>query len=252
MRVFPQGLVALGSTSSTRLMVITTTLAASLAAGSALRSVPEAQRPQALLLLALMAGAVLVAAGLAGLGRYTRFVSYSVMIGFLTRDLGQHRRAARSGRRPDRRRSQGRVPGGQGGRRDHPSRPALTWPRCWPGWRALAILVVLARTRIAMVSALIALVIPTVVVILAGADSVARVGDAGDIPRGHPGAAPARPRDLLLQPGHRRAGGRRDRSGPGPGSPRPHPTLTRAPSDIHTGTSSPRGPPTWPRGSSGA
>ena len=31
-----------------------------------------------------MAGAVLVAAGLAGLGRYTRFVSYSVMIGFLT------------------------------------------------------------------------------------------------------------------------------------------------------------------------
>jgi SulP family sulfate permease len=59
-------------------MVITTTSAASLAAGSALRSVPEAQRPEALLLLAL------VAAGLAGLGRYTRFVSYSVMIGFLT------------------------------------------------------------------------------------------------------------------------------------------------------------------------
>jgi len=65
-------------------MVITTTSAASLAAGSALRSVPEAERPQALLLLALMTGAVLVAAGLAGLGRYTRFVSYSVMIGFLT------------------------------------------------------------------------------------------------------------------------------------------------------------------------
>jgi SulP family sulfate permease len=58
-------------------MVITTTSAASLAAGSALRSVPEAQRPEALL-LALMAG------GGAGLGRYTRFVSYSVMIGFLT------------------------------------------------------------------------------------------------------------------------------------------------------------------------
>ena len=31
-----------------------------------------------------MAGAALVAAGLAGLGRYTGFVSYSVMIGFLT------------------------------------------------------------------------------------------------------------------------------------------------------------------------
>jgi MFS superfamily sulfate permease-like transporter len=78
------GPIAGGLTSSTRLMVITTTSAASLAAGSALRSVPAAQRPEALLLLALMAGAVLVAAGLAGLGRYTRFVSYSVMIGFLT------------------------------------------------------------------------------------------------------------------------------------------------------------------------
>jgi SulP family sulfate permease len=65
-------------------MVITTMSAASLAAGSALRSLPETQRPEALLLLALMAGAALVAAGLAGLGRYTRFVSYSVMIGFLT------------------------------------------------------------------------------------------------------------------------------------------------------------------------
>ena len=78
------GPIAGGLTSSTRRMVITTTSAASLAAGSALRSVPEAQRPEALLLLALMAGAALVAAGLAGLGRYTRFVSYSVMIGFLT------------------------------------------------------------------------------------------------------------------------------------------------------------------------
>lgn len=70
------GPIAGGLTSSTRRMVITTTSAASLAAGSALRSVPEAQRPEALLLLALMAGAALVAAGLAGLGRYTRFVSY--------------------------------------------------------------------------------------------------------------------------------------------------------------------------------
>ena len=54
------------------------------------------------------------------------------------------------------------------------------------GLGALAILVLLARTRLAMVSALVALVIPTVVVILAGLDSVARVSDAGDIPRGIP------------------------------------------------------------------
>ncbi len=54
------------------------------------------------------------------------------------------------------------------------------------GLGALAILVALARTRLAVFSALIALVIPTVVVVLAAADSVARVGDQGKIPRGIP------------------------------------------------------------------
>lgn len=47
------------------------------------------------------------------------------------------------------------------------------------GLGALAILVLLARTPLAMVSALIALVIPAVVVVLAGTDSVAKVGDVG-------------------------------------------------------------------------
>src|ERR1700733_13636036 len=49
------GPVAGGLTSSTRLMVITTTSAAALAAGSALQSVPAGQRPEALLLLVLIA-----------------------------------------------------------------------------------------------------------------------------------------------------------------------------------------------------
>src|SRR4029077_13439736 len=54
------------------------------------------------------------------------------------------------------------------------------------GLSALAILLVLARTRLSVVSALIALVIPTVAVVLAGAETVARVGAQGDIPRGIP------------------------------------------------------------------
>src|SRR5205085_9017644 len=54
------------------------------------------------------------------------------------------------------------------------------------GLSALAILVALARTRLSVMSSLIALVIPTVVVIFAGAQQVARVGDQGDIPRGIP------------------------------------------------------------------
>ena len=73
-----------GLTSSTRLMVITTTSAAALAAGSALADVDPAARTEALILLTLLAGVVMVVAGLLRLGRYTRFVSLSVMLGFLT------------------------------------------------------------------------------------------------------------------------------------------------------------------------
>jgi SulP family sulfate permease len=73
-----------GLTSNTRLMVITTTSAAALAAGSALQSFSAAEREQALIILTLLAGVLMVAAGLFRLGRYTRFVSLSVMLGFLT------------------------------------------------------------------------------------------------------------------------------------------------------------------------
>src|SRR5688500_16803894 len=78
------GPVGGGLTSSTRLMVITTTSAAALAAGSAIADVPEADRAEALFLLTILAGAAMLAAGLLRLGRYTRFVSLSVMLGFLT------------------------------------------------------------------------------------------------------------------------------------------------------------------------
>ena len=63
------GPLAGGLATSTRLMVISTTTAAALAAGSALESVPEADRAASLFLLTLLAGAAMVAAGLAGLGR---------------------------------------------------------------------------------------------------------------------------------------------------------------------------------------
>jgi SulP family sulfate permease len=78
------GPVAGGAVASTQLMVITTTTAASLTAGSAVAGVPHGQRASALALLTLLAGVAMVAAGTARLGRYTRFVSLSVMTGFLT------------------------------------------------------------------------------------------------------------------------------------------------------------------------
>ena len=177
------GPIAGGLSSSTRLMVITTTSAAALAAGSALQGVPADQRPGALLLLTLMVGVALVAAGLAKIGRYTRFVSYSVMIGFLTGisvNIACGQIADLTGAK-----AQGAFPLAKAVNVViHPA--GIDLASLLAGLGALAILVVLARTRIAMVGALVALVIPTVVVVLAGAGSVARVGDAGDIPRGIP------------------------------------------------------------------
>ena len=65
-------------------MVITTTSAAALAAGSAIDSLSAARRPHALFLLTVLVCASMVVAGAFRFGRYVRFVPHSVMIGFLT------------------------------------------------------------------------------------------------------------------------------------------------------------------------
>ncbi|CAM2989486.1 SulP family inorganic anion transporter [Prescottella defluvii] len=172
-----------GMQTSTKLMVITTTSAAALAAGSAVADVPEADRSSALILLTLMAGLLMVAAALLRLGRYTRFVSHSVMTGFLTGIavnivLGQ-------------------VPDLTGA--DATGSIALTkfvdvvsnpssigWQSAVTGATALLLAVVLARTRLALFGSLVALVVPSAVVIGLGWDSVARVSDVGTIPTGLP------------------------------------------------------------------
>lgn len=177
------GPVAGGLGTSTRLMVVTTTSAAALAAGSALQGVPAQQRPEAALLLAVIAGLALVAAGLVRLGRYTRFVSFSVMIGFLTGisvnivcgQVADLTGAATQGAYPLAKAVNVLI---------HPA--LVNLPSLFTGLAALAILVLLARTRLASVSALVALVVPTVVVAAAGLGSVARVGDVGDFPSGVP------------------------------------------------------------------
>ena len=177
------GPIAGGLSSHTRLMIITTTSAAALAAGSALAGVAPDQRPGAVALLVILAGAVLVAAGVARLGRYTRFVSYSVMIGFLTGisvNIVCGQVADLTGAP-----AQGAFPLAKAvDVLSHPGRINLA--SLLTGLGALAILVLLARTRLAKVSSLFALVIPTVVIALAGAESVARAGDAGGIPGGIP------------------------------------------------------------------
>ena len=177
------GPIAGGLTASTRMMVITTTSAAALAAGSALQSIPADKRPAAIPLLVIIVGIALIAAGIARLGRYIRFVSYSVMIGFLTGvsvnivcgQLADLTGVSAHGAFPLAKAVDVLV---------HPG--SIVLASLLAGLGTLAILVVLARTRLAAFSPLLALVVPTVAVVLAGADKVTRVGDEGDLPRGVP------------------------------------------------------------------
>jgi SulP family sulfate permease len=177
------GPTAGGMATSTRLMVITTTSAAALAAGSALAATSPDHRPGALILLTLLAGALMVAAGLAKLGRYTRFVTQSVMIGFLSGVavniiFGQLQDL--TGTSP---------PKGIALMRAlyviaHPG--DIHVASLLAGTAAIVLLVVLGRTRLGPFAAVIALIIPTVVLALIDNDGVAKVADSGEIPRGIP------------------------------------------------------------------
>jgi SulP family sulfate permease len=68
---------------STQLMIINSTSAAALAANQALGSLTGEQRDRALFLMVVLIGVFQIVLGLLRTGQLTRFVSYSVMTGFL-------------------------------------------------------------------------------------------------------------------------------------------------------------------------
>jgi SulP family sulfate permease len=78
------GPVVGGLFSSTQLMVITTTAAASISTAQALGGLQGEERVNALLLMVVLAGIFQIAFGLLRLGKLIRFVSYSVTTGFLS------------------------------------------------------------------------------------------------------------------------------------------------------------------------
>ena len=175
--------IAGGLTSSTRLMVVTTTSAAALAAGSALAPVDPAERTEALFLLTALAGGIMVAAGLLKLGRYTRFVSHSVMTGFLTgvavnillSQLNYFTGVPSQGG-PAIRRALHVI--------THPG--LFDWPTLITGLCAIAILLALRRGPVASYASMVALAVPTIALQLLGTAGVVRVGDVGEIPAGLP------------------------------------------------------------------
>jgi SulP family sulfate permease len=172
-----------GLFSNSTLMVVTATSASALAASSALSTTPPADRAGALFLLTLMAGGVMLVAALLRLGRYTRFVANSVMLGFISGIavnivLGQ-------------------LPGLTGATATgknaaqkaldvllHPGRidPATLVV----GLSTIGILAWGNRTRLRPFAALAALAIPSIAVAVAGLGSVATVGDQSTIPTGLP------------------------------------------------------------------
>lgn len=177
------GPLAGGAVASTRLMVVTTTSAAALAAGSTLAGTDEADRPAALFLLTILAGGFMLLAGWLKLGRYTRFVANSVMVGFLTGIAAN----VALGQVPDV--TGADAHGGTAVARAfdvalHPGRIHL--PTLLTAASAIAVLLVATRTRLRPVAALAALVLPSIVVAVAGWQRIATVSEVGEIPTGVP------------------------------------------------------------------
>ncbi|MEV0332221.1 SulP family inorganic anion transporter [Nocardia sp. NPDC050717] len=184
-----------GIGTDTRRMVVTTTSASALAAGSVLTDVAPEDRSAAMVVLTLAAGIAMIVAAVLRLGRYTRFVSHSVMTGFL---LGVAANIVF-----------GQLPVLLGAPSEgsvaalkavhvvlHPLQ--IHWPSALVGGLAVLLLVAVARTRFRTVASLAGLLVPMALVLGFGWDGVATVSDAGAIPRGFP--LPQLPEVRLLSP----------------------------------------------------
>ncbi|MFD6101144.1 SulP family inorganic anion transporter [Nocardia salmonicida] len=172
-----------GFGTSTQLMVVTTTSASALAVGSTLTDVDPDQRSGAIVMLTLVAGAMMIVAAILRLGKYTRFVSHSVMTGFL---LGISANILF-----------GQLPSLLGApvRGSIAAQKALhvvlhpldfDWRAAVVGVLAMMLLIGLAHTRLRTVAALFALLVPMIVVFVLGWSEVGTVADTGEIPTGIP------------------------------------------------------------------
>jgi sulfate permease, SulP family len=178
--------IAGGLLQSSQLMQIATTSASALTAGQAVAAYPAAERGAAMFLLVALSGVLLAVFGVLRLGRFVRFVSHAVMTGFL---IGVAAVLVLDQLAP----LVGLSPAG-------PNEiaqlldlirklPQLSLPTLATGLLALGLAVGLARTRLAPVASLLALVVPTALVALRGWGGVERVADVSPIPRGVPSLA---------------------------------------------------------------
>jgi SulP family sulfate permease len=185
-----------GLASSTQLMVITTTAAASLTSSQSLDGLAPESRTAALFLMVILVGAFQLLFGALGFAKLTRFVSFSVTTGLLTGIsalLILSQLPTITGYE---------VTGGNKVAQAadvlaHLGNASLATVAM--AAVALALAILLPRTRIGAFGRLVAIVVPSAVVALAGLESVRIVSDVGAIPGGVP--LPTLPSLSDLSPG---------------------------------------------------
>ena len=172
-----------GLFSSTQLMMVTTTSAAALASGQALINFAGDERDNALFLMVILIGVFQIVFGLLKLGQLTRFVSYSVMTGFLAGlamllILSQLPTAA------------GYEAAGSNKLAQaidlllhiaHINVLSLVLAAL-----TLILAVILSRTRLGHFASIVAIAIPSLLVFFLQLDNVEIVRDISEIPRGFP------------------------------------------------------------------
>ncbi|HEX7977870.1 MAG TPA: SulP family inorganic anion transporter [Gemmatimonadaceae bacterium] len=177
------GPVVGGIVSSTQLMVITTTAAASLTSGQALGGLSGEQRMGALFAMAVLTGIFQALLALLGFARLTRFVSFSVTTGLLTGIavlliLSQLPTVTGYAANGSNRIAQ---------TADLLMHPGAIEPLAVATAAvALVLALLLPRTRLGAFGRLVAIVVPSALVALFGLDAVRVVRDVGEIPRGVP------------------------------------------------------------------
>jgi sulfate permease, SulP family len=180
---------------SAELMQVSTTSASALVAGQVVASYPPEKRDPALFLLVILVGVYLLIFGLLRLGRLVRFVSYAVMTGFLAGVavlLVLDQLAPLVGLKSEGRNEIEQFFHLTMHSGEFKGRTLIT------GMLAFVIMAVLSRTKLASLSSIAALVLPSLLVALLGWASVQRVVDVSPVPRGVP--TPSLPDLSVLTP----------------------------------------------------
>ncbi len=168
---------------STQLMIISSTSAAALAANQSLTGLTGDARDRALFLMVVLIGVFQILLGLLRAGQLTRFVSYSVMTGFLAgvamlMVLSQFPTVTGIEASGSNKLTQALSVIANFGEAD--------WLTLGTALLALLLIILLPRTPLGNMGPLVAIIVPSVLVGFLRWDSVQTVSDVGDILRGFP------------------------------------------------------------------